>query len=165
MNRSILWLRASRVVLGATILFFAWTVWHELIAAPAIAPVTNLLARPKARTTVADDARPTDDEIARAIATDAFAPDRSAPSVRYRIARPVTAMPVVVAQPVTLVGTIVSGVGRSFVMAQLGGAPPRVVYPGQTIGSLTLQSVGQGSAVFTDNAGARVVLRTPRAGS
>lgn len=104
-------------------------------------------------------------DIARLIARDPFSPLRAAPDVPYRIGAAGTdsifmRSPV----PVRLLGTIVRAAGRSFAMCRIEGEPARVVYPGDRIGELTLESVSQGSANFIDDAGARVVLRVPRTG-
>jgi hypothetical protein len=103
--------------------------------------------------------------IARLLAGDPFSPRRAPPEQPYRVAASPGAArdPAPVAQ-VRLLGTVVSGPGRSFAMCQVANEPARVVYPGQRIGALTLDSVSQGSAVFFDDAGTRVVLRVPRTG-
>jgi hypothetical protein len=104
--------------------------------------------------------------IARLLAGDPFSPRRAPPEVPYRVAASPAAArePAPVAQAVRLLGTVVSGPGRSFAMCQVANEPARVVYPGERIGALTLDSVSQGSAVFFDDAGTRVVLRVPRTG-
>ncbi len=104
-------------------------------------------------------------ELARTIALAPFSPRRAPPEVVYTIGRPASpAAPVVAPSTILLLGTVVSESGRSFAMCQEGGGPPKLVYPGQRIGTLTLESVSQGSAIFTDIAGSRVVLRVPKAG-
>jgi len=104
-------------------------------------------------------------ETGRLLAHDPFSPVRSAPDVPYRIAS--ASAPAVVAEaprPVRLLGTVVRPTGRSFAMCQLGAEQPRMVYQGDKIGNLTLQSVAQGSAVFSDEDGKKVVLQVPRSG-
>jgi hypothetical protein len=101
-------------------------------------------------------------DLSRLVDGDPFSPVRAAPEVRYRIG----AVEAVVARapalpPVRLLGTIVRPTGRSFAMCQVGEGPARVVYPGDRIGALRLESVSQGSAEFIDDEGARVVLRVP----
>jgi hypothetical protein len=110
-----------------------------------------------------------DAEFTHAVATDLFADDRAAPAVRYRIGATVTkaatfVAPIVVAPQLQLSGTVVAADGRSFAMCQLGAEPAKIVYVGQRIGTFTLRSVSQGSAVFTDESGKRVVLRVPNGG-
>jgi hypothetical protein len=109
-----------------------------------------------------------DAEFTHAVATDLFADDRAA-SVRYRIGATETkaatfVAPIVVAPQLQLSGTVVAADGRSFAMCQLGAEPAKIVYVGQRIGTFTLRSVSQGSAVFTDESGKRVVLRVPNGG-
>lgn len=104
-------------------------------------------------------------ETGRLIAHDPFSPVRSAPDVPYRIANASTpAIAAEAARPVRLLGTVVRPLGRSFAMCQLGAEQPRMVYQGDKIGNLTLQSVAQGSAVFSDGDGKTVVLQVPRSG-
>lgn len=105
-------------------------------------------------------------DVSRLLARDPFSPVRSAPEVAYRIESASEPSGIVSPPraPVLLLGTVLRSAGRSFVMCQVGGEAAKVVYPGQAIGGLTLESVLQGSAVFTDESGARVTLRVARTG-
>jgi hypothetical protein len=149
-------LAAAVLVLWATSQFFPGSADGGVIAPPAAIAV---------RQADAALAAPTDAEVSRAIATDLFSVDRTAPDAPYRIERAISGPTVAPPQAVRLLGTVVAAGGRSFAMCQLGADPPRVVYAGQRIGAMKLESVSQGSATFTDNAGVRVVVRVPRAGS
>jgi hypothetical protein len=102
-------------------------------------------------------------DIARIFAGDPFSPVRAAPEVPYRLGavEPVVRRVVAVPQQVRLLGTVVRPTGRSFAMCQVATGPATVVYPGQRIGGLLLESVAQGSAVFIDDEGTRVTLRVP----
>jgi hypothetical protein len=142
-------------------------VWAAATAWRVPGPISPLGATSVARTAAeSPDASISDAEIARTVARDPFSDDRSAPAIRYRIVAAEGApAPVPAPALVRLVGTVVVPDGRNFAMCQVGSDPARIVYPGQRVGSLTLESVSQGSAVFTDNAGARVTLRVPKAGS
>ena len=155
--------RTSQLVFAGAVLFMIVNVWRAVSPSPVIvadAPELSAIA-PATRTTATSDG-----EIAATISADLFAPDRTAPTIPYRIAR-VTAgvVPAVFVQPVVVIGTVINANGRSFAMCQLGAEAPRVVYVGQRIGTLTLVSVGQGSAVFTNETGARVVINALKAGS
>ena len=156
-------LRASRGLVLAASLFVLWaaSLFFRTPAASAWPEVEPHGAAPAP----AALAGPSDAELQRAVATDLFSPDRSAPAVRYRIERASATPNAPPPLPVRLVGTVVTAAGRSFAMCQQGAATPRVVYPGQHIGPLKLESVSQGSATFTDDAGVRVVLRVAKAGS
>lgn len=105
-------------------------------------------------------------DVVRLLTRDPFSPVRSAPEVPYRIGGVIGVAGIVQPQRATvrLLGTIVRASGRSFAMCQVVGEPAKVVYPGQSIGGLTLESVSQGSAVFTDETGARVSMRVSRTG-
>ena len=102
-------------------------------------------------------------DISRIVAGDPFSPVRAAPEVPYRLGavEPVVRRVVVAPQQVRLLGTVVRPTGRSFAMCQAANGPATVVYPGQRIGGLVLESVSQGSAVFIDDEGTRVTLRVP----
>ncbi len=156
-------LRASRGLLAAAALLGVWTIGRA-VRVPGDAPLPERTATVPSRTDSAPPAA-TDAEVARTIAGDLFSSDRSASHVPYRIERAGSASPVAAPLPLRLIGTVTVAGGRSFAMCQVGADPPRVVYPGQRIGAMRLESVSQGSATFTDNAGVRVVLRVSRAGS
>lgn len=166
---SVLARRASTGLFVAAVLLVIWASGQffrgsaaELVAPPAVAAASATSAAPTPP--VAAAGVPTDAELLRAIATDLFSVDRTAPGARYRLERSGAAATVAPLRSVRLLGTVVVAGGRSFAMCQLDADPPRVVYPGQRIGAMTLQDVSQGSATFTDNAGVRVMLRVPRAG-
>jgi hypothetical protein len=63
-----------------------------------------------------------------------------------------------------LIGTVVQGQG-GFVMVEMPDARMQLVRIGEKVGDLRLRSVSTGEAVFDDPQGARVSLRTPRAGA
>lgn len=64
-----------------------------------------------------------------------------------------------------LVGTVVEGEGRGFVVVELPDARMQVVRIGERAGTLRLRSVAAGVAVFEDARGVRISLRSPQAGS
>lgn len=131
-------------------------------ALPVELPLASADLTPATRQSRADAAAP---NIALLVAHDPFSPFRTAPEVPYRIGAVVAdSIFMRTAQPVRLLGTIVGGAGRSFAMCRIEGQPARVVYPGERIGGMTLERVFQGSAIFIDEAGARVELRVPRTG-
>lgn len=155
--------RTSQLVFAGAALFMIVNVWRAVSPSPVIvadAPELSAVARATGGVATSDG------EIAATISADLFAPDRTAPPIPYRIAR-VTAgvVPAVFVQPVVVIGTVINANGRSFAMCQVGAEAARVVYVGQRIGTLTLVSVGQGSAVFTNETGARVVINALKAGS
>lgn len=104
-------------------------------------------------------------DLARIVARDPFSPIRKAPEVPYRLVA-ADEVPSQRASPVVvrLLGTVVRASGPSFALCQLANGPPRAVYPGQRVGTLVLESVGQGSAVFIGDNGERLTLRVPGPG-
>ena len=155
--------RASQLICTGAALFMVVNVWRAVApSTPTVADVPELSVAASGAGGVATS----DGDIAATILADIFAPDRTAPTIPYRIARVTGGVaPPVFVQPVVVIGTITNANGRSFAMCQLGADAPRVVYVGQRIGTLTLVSVGPGSAVFTNETGARVVINALKAGS
>ena len=96
--------------------------------------------------------------------------ERRRPLARYRVpgdAQAVVEAPALRPAPgsLTLIGTVISASGRSFAMCQLSAETPRVVRVGETIGAYTLRRVEQGEAFFVSDAGERLEIRVPKAGS
>jgi len=148
---------------------FVVVLWTMRTAARTDVPAAPAVASPAAVQQGNERPRPTDADVARAVAGDLFADDRAAPTVRYRIGAAeqkaaAFAAPAVVPPQVQLAGTVVAADGRSFAMCQTGAEPAKIVYVGQRVGTLTLRAVNQGSAVFTDDSGKQVVLRVPNGG-
>jgi hypothetical protein len=159
--RRALW--AAQLVLAGALLLFAVVVARSVDGdAPGIIERTT---GPLGNDGTAELA-PGRVDVARLLARDPFSPVRSAPEVPYRIGATAAVTDVVRPQRATvrLLGTVVRASGRSFAMCQVAGEAAKVVYPGQSIGGLTLESVAQGSAVFTDETGARVSMRVSRTG-
>lgn len=156
------WWRAAQVAAALASLLLVGTVWSATqgVALPALPPVQP---PPSIATTAASDPV-TQSAVDRTVAHNPFSPDRT-PGPAYRVVKAGTALPLVTAAVVRLVGTVVRDGALSFVLCQEGPLPARVVYPGQRIGALTLLSVQAGSATFTDTGGARVVLRVAKGGT
>lgn len=157
-------LLASRALLaGSAVLFLAVTWLDSPVAAPAA-----MAARVDSAGAAANAARASvvpRIDLARLVARDPFSPFRAAPDVAYQIGVSPDAWPAAVErQSIRLLGTIVRADGRSFAMCQLASQPVRMIYAGERIGTLTLETVSQGGAVFIDDSGARVTLRVARTG-
>ena len=75
-----------------------------------------------------------------------------------------TSAPAAPARP-RLVGTVVQGRDGGFVIVELPDARMQVVRIGEQAAGLRLRSVSAGEAVFDDQHGTRVSLRTPASGS
>lgn len=158
--------RVSQIACAVALAVLLWallTAARVAVTSAGPASPAAAVARNSAVTGISDA------DFAHAVATDLFADDRAAPAVRYRIgATEVKAAafvaPTVVAPQLQLSGTVVTADGRSFAMCRLGAEPAKIVYVGQRIGTFTLRGVTQGSAVFTDESGKRVVLRVPNGG-
>ena len=156
------WLRSAQVAAALAVLLLVRTVWSEtqslaLHAFPVVQP-TAINSADAALAPITQIA------IDRTVAHNPFSPDRT-PGPAYRVVKAGTALPLVTAAEVRLVGTVVRDGAPSFVLCQEGPLSARVVYPGQRIGALTLLSVQAGSATFTDTGGARVVLRVAKGGT
>ncbi len=169
MSRIISASTAIRAAQIACAIAFAILLWAVLTASRV--PAGDAPPAPTTAAVYTDSAGAivNDAEFTHAVATDLFADDRAAPSVRYRVGvteskSAAFVAPVVVAPQLKLAGTVIAADGHSFAMCQLGAEPAKIVYVGQRIGTFTLRGVSQGSAVFTDDSGKRVVLRVPNGG-
>lgn len=165
MSRSLI--GGSAVALAISVAVGGWTLTRalELEPSPRAASAVNE-GRTARLTSRAGDAR----DLAAAVEHDPFRKERRRPSVRYRVpgdAQPSVETAVLRAAPgaLTLIGTVISAGGRSFAMCQLRAEPPRVVRVGDTIGAYTLRRVEQGGAYFVSDAGERLEIRVPQAGS
>jgi hypothetical protein len=96
------------------------------------------------------------------VAGDPFAADGELPAVRYRLPGDEPAG-VEGVQPEVLpevLGTAVATEGRSFAMVRLGTASPKVLFPGDTIGTFTVKTVERGVVTFTRASGELLTVRT-----
>lgn len=104
--------------------------------------------------------------VRAAVERDLFAPDRSAPAQRYRL--PGEDEPVDPAgEPATpvVLGTALSGPGRSFATCQLGDDRPIIVRVGDKIGEYTVRTIERGRVVFTTANGLRLEVLALKSGS
>lgn len=140
-----------RVALAALTLSGAIALWTLVRAvrlepvpdapAPAFASASDLPVRAAGPAT----------NIGAAVEKDLFSPDRSAPPERYRVpgeADPTAVVHVEVPRPVVL-GTAVSGTGRSFATCQMPDGQPIIVRVGDRIGEYTVKAIERGRVVFT----------------
>lgn len=105
--------------------------------------------------------------VRAAVENDLFAPDRSAPAERYRVPGEDDPSPEVAPEapePMVL-GTAVSGAGRSFATCQLGDDRPIIVRVGDTIGEYTVKTIERGRVVFTTANGKQLVVPALKPGS
>jgi hypothetical protein len=89
--------------------------------------------------------------LGAAVARDLFSPDRSAPAERYRVPgeeAPAQEVAPEEVKPIVL-GTSVSGAGRSFATCRLAEGPPVIVRVGDKIGDYTVKTIERGRVVFT----------------
>jgi hypothetical protein len=145
--------------------FAAVTVGWTLVRATR-SPVISTAAPAPVPSTAAISAalRGASINVRAAVDADPFAEDRSAPSKRYRLPGEHDASSdgaVDAPKPVVL-GTAVSGGGRSFATCQLGGEEPTIVRIGDRIGSYTVKSIERGRVVFTTKAGDRLEIAALR---
>lgn len=140
-----------RVALAALALSVAIAAWSLVRAVrieavpeappPTFAAASDVAARAP-RVTV---------DVRAAVEKDLFSPDRTAPAERYRVpgeSEPAAAVVVEAPKPVVL-GTAVSGTGRSFATCQLGDGQPIIVRVGDRIGEYTVKTIERGRVVFT----------------
>jgi hypothetical protein len=127
---------------------FVWALAYAI----RIEPVPELsAAQVNSGAALAVPAAPAATDVEAAVQADLFSPERSAPSVRYRIpgeegdeAAPKEA-PVL---PVVL-GTAVADPIHSFATVQLGESHTLIMHVGDKIGEYTVQTIERGRVVFT----------------
>jgi hypothetical protein len=121
-------IRAAQVACAVALAVLFWALLTasriDVAEARAASPATAV-PRDTASTVVSDA------EFAHAVATDLFADDRAAPSVRYRIGAAETKVatfvaPVVAAPQLRLSGTVIAAEGQSFAMCQLDAEPAKI---------------------------------------
>ncbi len=105
-------------------------------------------------------------EIAVVLRGDPFAPDRHAPSTRFRLpgeAAPTSGTVTVAA--LRLIGVALIADGRSFALVEAGSDAPRLVRIGEKIGGYTLRRVERDRAVFAGPDGKSQEYRVTKAGT
>ncbi len=100
--------------------------------------------------------------VATVVDANVFAPERSAPLQRYRLAGGYEA-PVVAAAPEppprpVVHGTVVGANGRSFAMCALSGAQTVIVRVGDRLGDYTVRSIARGVVEFSTTSGERFAI-------
>jgi hypothetical protein len=149
-------MRAALAALALALGIGAWTVVRavHLEAVPELPPPT-LASSASLATVVAPPAA----DIPGAIEKDPFSPDRTAPETPYRLPGepdPKAVETTVEAPQPVVLGTAVSGDGRSFAVMRLGDASPTSLHVGDKIGPYTVKSIERGRVVFTTLAGKRL---------
>ena len=151
MDRDVLAWQPFRLALGALAVAAVLAGW-TLVRAVRLEPVPD--APPPTFASAGDlasHAQSPHASVSDAVARDLFSPDRTAPAERYRVPGEADDTPKVVVEsfvPVVL-GTGVSGGGRSFATCQIGDGAPMIVRAGDTIGDYKVKSIGRGRVVFT----------------
>lgn len=100
--------------------------------------------------------------VASVVDGNVFAPERTAPLHRYRLAGGyeeafATFEPEPIEQPVVH-GTVVGANGRSFAMCALNGAPTVIVRVGDRLGDFTVRSIARGVVEFSTTSGERFAI-------
>lgn len=93
------------------------------------------------------------------------APFGGSPAISMAAMEAPPVQPVAPSAGLRLMGTVVEGDGRGFVVVELPDARMQLVRIGERAGTLRLRSVTAGAAVFEDARGDRISLRSPQAGS
>ncbi|MGH7655974.1 MAG: hypothetical protein ACREN6_15060 [Gemmatimonadaceae bacterium] len=147
--------RASLALLVVSGGLALWTLADALRIAPVPEAAASQIPNGGA---LAAATPPRDVNVAMAIETDPFAPDRSAPERPYRApgedggdAAP--AAPVV--EPVVL-GTAVSDAAHSFATVQLADSHAVIMRVGGKIGEYTVKTIERGHVVFTTPSGKKL---------
>lgn len=106
-------------------------------------------------------------DIESAVDNDLFSPDRSAPSVPYRMPgenAPDDAPTVQPPKPIVL-GTAVATDGRHFATVQLGDGRPTLVRVGDKIGEWVVRAIERGKITLVSSDGTRIDVTVPKPGT
>lgn len=100
-------------------------------------------------------------DVVSVVSLNVFAPERTAPARRYRLAgyteRPAAELP----KPYVL-GTAVSTPARTFAMVKVGDSKVQIMHVGETIAGYTVKSIERGLVVFTAPTGERLAISAVR---
>ncbi len=162
MNRRVLLAdRKLQVALGAFTIALLAFVWSG-VSALTIEPTADA-PPPEFNTTAArnSESRTSAIEIMNVVDLNLFAPQRSAPLLRYSLTgyddEPLPVDAIEAARPLVL-GTAVSSGARSFAMCSLEGAPTVIVRVGDELGAYTVRSIERGVVVFSTTSGERFAV-------
>ena len=163
--------RVALLGVAAAALLAGWALRDALVLEPLPAAARATAPRPAAA--AGRRAALPRDYLSVAVESAPFHPLRQPPGERFRmpgeeIPIPVedaTAPPPAPAATLRLLGTMLLPEGGGMAMVQAGGAPPRLVRIGETVGEWTLQSVGRRTASFVDPSGARTQIDVPEPGA
>src|SRR6185312_6070106 len=147
--------RASLALLVASTGVALWTLVHAV----RIAPVPDLPdAQFAGGGALAAAAAPRSVDVAAAVETDAFAPDRTAPERAYRAPGEEGDDDAPKADPTepVVLGTAVSDAARSFATVQLGDSHAVIMRVGGRIGEYTIKTIERGHVVFTTPSGKKL---------
>ena len=158
MDRDLLSARPVQLALAGLALSIAFTAWSvtRAVRIDPVPPGAPLRFSTAGAMMTPDSTTPPD--VVSVVSLNVFAPDRRAPSRRYRLAgnaqQTLASEP---PQPVVL-GTAISTPARSFAMVRVGDVGPRIVRTGATIGGYTVLSIERGLVVFTTATGERLAI-------
>jgi hypothetical protein len=153
------WLRVGVVVMLGSVGIGVWSVLEAL----ETDPLPDFVQGPEMGE-VERTPRPTRTRvnIAAAVATDPFHPERRAPDEPYRFPGEIPqgrgSSGSSRSQQLRLIGTVASVSGGGFVFCQVGSQRPQLVHVGGQIGNYKLKTVEAGRAVFTDPSGNAIEL-------
>lgn len=160
MDRALLSARPVQLALAGLALAIAFTGW-SLTRAVRIEPIpagAPLRFNTAGAVMTPDSTTPPD--VVSVVALNVFAPERTAPAQRYRLAgyeRPAAELP----KPYVL-GTAVSTPERTFAMVKVGDSKVQIMHVGETIAGYTVKSIERGLVVFTAPTGERLAISAVR---
>ncbi|MEO6877311.1 MAG: hypothetical protein ABI205_02440 [Gemmatimonadaceae bacterium] len=156
-----------RVALGALVVASALTLWALVQAfhGDELPPATPIQMVSLEKMSGGAPRMPAD--INAAVENDLFAPDRSAPSARYRMPdeEVANATPVVLPERPVVLGTAVATDGRHFATVQLNNDRPMLVHVGDTVGTWVVRSIERGKIGLQAPSGDRVEVTVPKPGN
>ena len=155
-----------RVAGGALLASTLLAMWALVVALNAGGPVTVPLTPFNGADSLATVASVASADVAKAVEKDPFAPDRTAPTGRYRLPGEHDESAVAATPPIRpiVIGTAVIGENRSFATCRLGDDAPVILHVGDHLGMYTVRAITRGVVRFTSTSGESLDIPAMKSG-
>lgn len=157
-DRELLAARSVQVALGALVLAVVFSGWSltRAVRIDPVPPGAPLRFSTAGAVMTPDPTTPPD--VVSVVSLNVFAPERTAPARRYRLAGYAQEKPSAEAPKPVVLGTALSTPERSFAIVKVGDVGPQIVRMGNTIAGYTVKSIERGLVVFAASTGERLAI-------
>ena len=158
MNRGFLSARPVQLALAALVLSIAFSGWSltRAVRIDPVPPGAPLRFSTAGAVMTPDPTTPPD--VVSVVSMNVFAPERTAPARRFRLAGYAQEKPSAEAPKPVVLGTALSTPERSFAIVRVGDVGPQIVRVGNTIAGFTVKSIERGLVVFAAPTGERLAI-------